>query len=120
MSSTLNVTKQLTNDGWVITATIDPGGTLPREIFVYENNGSNQLGPYQGVVAAIDIPRFQIWTGTVIAAFGNKYVRHSIGTVVVKGSDDPDAVIAGIKSSVESLSKQFQAVQNSTQVYTIT
>lgn len=120
MSSTLNVTKQLTNQGWVITASISDGGTLPKEIFVYENNGSNQLGDYQGVIAAIDIPRIQIWAGVAIPAFGNKYVRHDVGTFIVKGDADPDTVITSLQGSVQSLNKQFQALQTSTQAYTIT
>lgn len=120
MSSTLNITKQLTNNGWVITATIDVGGTLPREIFVYENNGSDTLGPYQGVIAAVDLPRIQIWAGTPIAAFGNKFVRHNVGTIIITGTENPDTVIAGLKASVQSLSTQFQSIQTSTQVYTIT
>lgn len=120
MASTLNVTKQLANDKWVITATLDAGGTLPQEIFVYENNGTTTLGPFYGVIAAIDLPRIQIWTGEAVPAFGNKFIRHNVGTLNVVNGADPDSVISKLKSSVEKLSKDFQAIQISTQVYTIT
>jgi hypothetical protein len=119
MSSTLNVTKQLTNDNWVITAYLNAGGTLPREIFVYENLGTTQLGEYNGVISVIDLPRIQIWTGDIIPAFGNKFVRHLTATIHIGKDEDPDLVISNLRTSVQVLSTNFQAIQTSTQVYTI-
>jgi hypothetical protein len=120
MPSTLNVTKTLSNSKWVITATISSGGILPLEIFVYENTGTTQLGSYQGVVAAVDMPRIQIFTGTVLPIFGNKFVRFGTGTLYVNLDSNPDDAIARLKSSVQILSTTYQSLQNISQVYTIT
>lgn len=120
MASTLNITKQLSNDKWVITATISPGGTLPQQIFTYENTGTTELGEYFGVIAAVDLPRIQIWEGVAVPVFGNKYIRHSTGTLHVSLDDDPDVAISVIKAAVQRLSKTFSAVQTTVQVHTIT
>lgn len=119
-TSTLNITKQLSNTQWVITATISSGGFLPLEIFVFENLGTNHLGTYQGIVAAVDLPRIQIFTGTPIPAFGNKFIRYGVGTLYVGQGADPDKVIAVLKDSVQVLSTTLQAIPSSAQVYTIT
>jgi hypothetical protein len=119
MTSTLNVTKQLTNSGWVLTANIDAGGIIPREIFVYENSGTDQLGPYVGIVSVTDLPRIQIWQSSPIPVFGNKYVRHSAATIVIEAGDNPDTNILALKSSIQDFSTKLQAIQTSTQVFTI-
>lgn len=120
MASTLNITKQLSNDAWTITATISPGGTLPLEIFTYENTGTIELGDFFGIIAAVDLPRVQIWQNAAIPVFGNKYIRHSVGTIHVSLDEDSDAAISIIKAAVQKLSKTFSAVQTTVQVFTIT
>ena len=119
MASTLNITKQLSNEGWIITATISPGGSLPLEIFTYENTGTVELGNYFGVIAATDIPRIQIWDNEAIPVFGNKYIRHSVGTLRVSLTENPDVAITTIKKAVETLSKTFSSIQTTVQVFTI-
>jgi len=119
MSSVLTVTKQLSNTGWTITASITPGGTLPTQIFTYENTGTTTLGPYAGVIGAIDLPRIQIWNSIAIPVYGNKYVRHSVATILVTPPTDPDLVITELAASVGSFSKEFQSMQSSTQTFTI-
>lgn len=120
MSSTLTVNKQLTDTGWTITASIAPGGTLPLEIFVYENTGTNVLGNYYGVLTALDMPRIQIFTGSPISNLGNKFVRYGQATIYLTNGEDPDAVITVLKNSVQALSTSFQTIATSTQVFTIT
>ena len=120
MSSTLNVTKQLTNEGWVVTANVSAGGSIPRENFLYENTGTVSLGEYQGVVTVVDLPRIQIWNFQVIPVLGNKYVRHSSATLIVPKDTDPDSVISRLKVSVQQFSKDFQATPTSSQTFSIT
>jgi hypothetical protein len=120
MSSTLSVTKQLTSSGWVITAHLVSGATIPLEIFVFNNLGTTQLGDYYGVLNAADINRIQIFTGTPIPAFGNNFVRYGTANIHIGQFDDPDQVITGLKASVQKFSTDFQAIQSSTQVFTIT
>jgi hypothetical protein len=120
MSSTLTVTKQLTASGWTITASLNGGASIPREIFVYENSGTNQLGAYYGVLNANDLNRIQIFIGSAIPAFGNNFVRYATANIVVRQGDDPEIVITMLKTSVQKFSTDFQGIQNSTQVFTIT
>lgn len=120
MANTLTVVKTLVNSGWSISASLNSGGTLPREIFIYSNTGTTTLGSYQGVLNALDFQRIQIWTGVIIPSFGNILVRHHTATILLEGTEDPDEVINGLKSSVQTLSTQFQALQSSTQIFNIT
>jgi hypothetical protein len=119
MSSSLNITKALSTTGWTITATLT-SSEIPTAIFVYENTGTTTLGTYQGVVASLDLPRIQVWTGAALAVFGNKYVRYTTATIHVTSDADPDDVITGLKDSVQFFSTTFKAIQNSSQVLTIT
>jgi vancomycin resistance protein YoaR len=119
MATTLNVQKQLAADRWVITATIT-SDEIPTAIFAYLNEGTTQLGEYQGVVSPLDLPRIKIWDGSIIAAFGNKFLRHTTATINVVGSDSPDAVITELKDSVTQFRKDFLAAQNSSESFTIT
>lgn len=120
MSSSLNVTKTLTTDGWVITGTITPGGTLPVEIFSYENTGTTTLGAYAGVITPLDLARLQIWVGSIIPIFANKYVRYGIATINITDGSNPDSVITAFKASVQRLSTAYQAIATSSSVYSIT
>lgn len=120
MASTLTVNKQLVSDRWVVTANLSPGGTLPLEIFVFTNTGTTQLGTYEGVIAATELSRIQIFTGTAIPVFANKFVRYGTATLYVGLDRDPDSVITVLKNSVQYLSTTYQSIQNSTQVFTIT
>lgn len=116
--TTLTVTKDLQNGSWVITGQIS-GGSLPTAIFVYENSGTNVLGPYAGVVNFEDIARFQQWAGVAIPTFGNKFVRHTTGIINVTQGSDPDVVISRLTDSVKILNSTFTAKHSSTQVITL-
>lgn len=116
--TTLTVTKTLQNGIWTITAQIS-NSSLPAAIFMYENTGTNTLGPYAGVVNFEDIARFQQWAGAAIPTYGNKYVRHNTATINVMQGADPDLVISRLTDSVKILNSTFTAKNTSTQVITI-
>lgn len=119
MSSSLQINTQVTDEGYVITANVLPGGTLPTDIFAYVNTGSTTLGEFFGVVSASDIHRLQTWTGVAIPVFGNAYVKTSQANIVVSLQDDVNAVIATLISSVRNLSVAYQAIQSTTQIVQI-
>jgi hypothetical protein len=119
MATSLSVTKQLTASDWTITATVT-SDEIPTAIFAYENTGSITLGDYAGIISAVDVPRLQIWEGVLIPVFGNKYVRHTTGTIHVSGTSDPDSVITALKDSVRLFRLDYLSIQTSTEVFSIT
>jgi hypothetical protein len=120
MSSQLQITKQLTDSGWVVTGNIVAGGTLPVDIFAYENTGTTQLGTYYGVCSVEDIGRMQIFSGVAIPVFGNRFVRYGQVKIEVSPGADVNAVISTLTASVQALSTAFQSQQTNTQIVSIT
>ena len=118
MSSTLLVTTELVNDHWVITATIQPGGVLPPEIFIYYNAGA-VLGEFFGTCSVDELNRLQIFSGTPIPTFGNKYVRYGQAKIIVDLETQATQVISGLVTNVKALSMAYQANTTITQTYTI-
>lgn len=104
MSSQLNVTQELQGNQWVITAFIVPGGSLPTNIFVYENSGTTSLGTYYGVAGVGDLTRMQTWSGLAIPVFGNKFVLYNQAKIYVDPASTPESVIAVMTNSVKLLS----------------
>lgn len=108
MSSTLNVVTELQGDHYLITAEVQTGGTLPKEIFIYENRGDNVLGTYYGTCSVEELGRFQIFSGTTIPTFGNKYYRYGQAKILVALSDDPVSVVNALIKNVKLLSTTLQ------------
>jgi hypothetical protein len=120
MSSSLQVTKALDpNSYWEITAEVVVGGTLPLDIFIYENTGTNVLGEYMGVCNLEEYQRLQTFTGTAIPKFGNKYVKYPQAKINLDINDDPDRVISEIQDSVKSLSLALSNVEPVTKIISI-
>lgn len=119
MSSQLQITTQLNNDIWVVTATVVPGGTLPTIIFVYENTGTTDLGKYIGVCNISELTRLQVWSGTALPVFGNKAVRFGQAQIKVNIQEDLDSVIQNLINTATLLSKEIQAQGNTTKTVTI-
>lgn len=119
MSSRLQITTSLTDDGYLVTAQLLPGSSLPDNIFIYTNTGTTDLGTYQGIVTLDDIARMQIWNGTAIPTFGNKYVRYNQAKIQVSLGTDVKSVISVLTQNITNLSSAFQAQSTSTQVISI-
>lgn len=105
MSSTLSITTELIEDHYLITAEILPGGTLPKEIFIYENNGSDTLGSFYGTTSVEELGRLQIFLGSAIPTFGNRFYRYEKAKIKVSLQDDPVAVANSLVKNVILLSK---------------
>lgn len=108
MASTLQVVTELKEDYYLITATVQPGGTLPAEIFIYENNGSNVLGSFFGTCSFEELGRFQIFNNVAIPTFGNKYYRYGEAKIKVALTDDPVSVVVALTKNVTALSTALQ------------
>ena len=118
MSNTLTITTSLITDHWEITGGIS-AGTLPREIFVYSNTGTNELGIYKGICNVDELSRFQVFTGITIPVFGNRFVRSDSLHIVVPLTSDTTSITTTILSSISMLSEAYKSKLNSTQVFTI-
>jgi hypothetical protein len=120
MSSSLQITVQLASDNtWEILAVVVPGGSLPVDIFVYENTGNTTLGDYQGVCTLSDYQRMQTFTGSSITKFGNKFVKYGQAKIKIDFDSNPDDVSAAIIQSVKALSLAFQNAPSTTTLISI-
>lgn len=121
MSSQLQIVTKLNPQGcWEIVASILPGGTLPQDIFIYENTGTNILGAYQGVCQLDEYQRFQTFTGSPIPIFSNRYVKYTQGQLKLDIGVTTTQAISVITNEVTSLSTQFNSAAQTTTVITIT
>lgn len=119
MSSSLTVVTELKGDYYLVTATVQPGGTLPQEIFVYENSGSEVLGTFYGTCSVEELGRFQIFQGSAIPTFGNRFVRYGQAKIKVALNDDPVAVVTALILNVKRLSTTLQTKTNTSATYII-
>ena len=118
MSNSLTITQTLTNDHWDIYVSMAVG-TLPQEIFTCLNTATSTLGVYVGVCTLSDIARLQIFTGTPIPIFGNRYVRANNVIISIPLTISPALTISTLVTSVNLLSTAYKNQINSTQVITI-
>ena len=110
MASNLNITTQLNSEfQMTVTALITPGGTIPTDIFIYENTGGTTLGQYIGVCNLDEYRRLNVFTGTATPIFGNKFVRWTSANVVIPLDADPGLTVATITSGVQALSLEFSS-----------
>lgn len=119
MPSQLSVSKELIDNVWVITASVVDGGILPSNIFVYENTGSATLGSFYGTANVADLSRLQVWAGSAIPQFGNKFVLSDEAKIYVSQGATADSVIAALVANVKLLSTELQTVNTSTQIIDI-
>lgn len=120
MTTSLSVTTQLTADKKLeIVCSVVAGGTLPQNIFIYENTGTNVLGSYIGICNLSEYQRLQTFSGTLIPKFGNKYIKYHEGRVVLETTDDPDRVVYNFTNTATFLSFEMNNSPSSTQIISI-
>jgi hypothetical protein len=120
MASSLSVTTQLTENNQVeILAEVVSGGTLPRDIFIYENRGTTELGNYIGVCDLEEYQRLSTFTGTVIPGFGNKFVKYTQAKILLDVTDDINRVINNITNTATFLSFSLSNSASTTQIINI-
>lgn len=121
MTSSLQITTSLTSDGsWQIQGQLLSGSALPAAIFIYENLGSAGLGKYVGVCSVEELSRLQVWTGTAVPVFANRYLRDIVAKIIVPTQAETVGVITNLKSTVQQLSLALQSASGSTQTVIIT
>ncbi len=120
MSNSLSITTKLTTDNKVeITASVVPGGTLPLDIFAYENTGTIHLGNYIGVCDVEEYRRLATFSGDIIRNFGNKFVKYTQAKIILDITDDPNLVIRHITNTATFLSIALSSSVSKTQIINI-
>lgn len=120
MTSSLSVTTQLTKDSKLeIVCTVVDGGTLPQDIFIYENNGTVSLGSYIGICNMAEYQRLQTFQGSAIPKFGNKFVKYTEGRVTLETTDDTSRVINHLTNTATFLSFELSNSAATTQIIPI-
>lgn len=119
MTNKVTITKRLTNDGWSITGSLDAGGTIPTDIFVYENSGSSTLGAWHSVVTIPDMPKIPRWSGVAIPTSQSQWVRASTIKILIDTTHDVDEVILNLKGSLQKFVKEFNSEKESTKTYVL-
>lgn len=105
--------------GWDITAVVADKDTLPEEIFVYENTGTNVLGNYVGVCDLSELKRIQVWSGQALPKFGNRFVRTSQAKIRVALTVGPSHIIDNMVSTTKALKNELIAASSTTTIYPI-
>ena len=104
-----------------MTATLPIFTPLPSDfVFIYANNGSVSLGPYQGVAQLSEITKFQQWQGVSIPVFANNFVLWNQAIIPIS---DPTTMVAQVQASLvaglTSLKQQYLAAYPITTITTI-
>lgn len=120
MSSSLSITTQLTADNKLeIVCSVVTGGTLPKDIFIYENTGTNTLGSYIGICNMSEYQRLQTFIGNQIPKFGNKFVKYHEGRVTLASTDDTQKIIMHMTNTATFLSFELTNSSATTQIINI-
>lgn len=119
MTNSVTITKRLTNDGWSVTGSLGAGGTIPTDIFVYENSGTTTLGSWHSVVTIPDMTKIPRWTGVAIPTSKSPWVRASTIKILVDTTHDVDEVILNLKGSLQKFVKEFNSEKESTKTYVL-
>lgn len=76
MDTRLQFTVTLVESGFYVEAEI-LSGPNSKDIFIFENTGGTELGPYVGVVDLDQLIQYPKWEGTSVPTFGVHYLRHN-------------------------------------------
>ena len=115
----ITVTVDLSGNFWVITASVTESTIVPKEIFIYENTGTVELGNYIGVANFQELQRLQVWKGQIIPKFGNRFVRTSQAKIQLPISANPDDAVKNLVDTAKKLKTEISAVTSSTTIYTL-
>jgi hypothetical protein len=107
------------SDHYLVTATVGEGPTLPKDVFIFTNTGTTDIGEYYGVCSVEELSRLNVYSGVVVPVFGNKYLRYREVKIVVPLQDDPATVVLLLTKNLQTLSNALKTKLNTSQVVNI-
>lgn len=116
MADELTVTVTFVRDHYEVTASLTDTDVLPEAVFLYENNGTTQLGEYMGVCSQAELTTRQEFTGVAVTVFANKYVRFTEAFKSVATEVQAESFKAHLIESVKGLKAEVIALQPNTEV----
>lgn len=121
MSNELVVSTEINGDHWLVSAELSLNSTLPKEIFLYENQGDTSLDStnFFGTCSVSDLTKFKAFTGTAIPVFGNRYIRYHQAKIRVDFLSDLDRVVTALVANVTSFKNAYSLLTKQTKVYTL-
>lgn len=117
MSNELVITTELVDDYWLVTAELSPETTLPKDIFLYENTGTNVLGPFFGTCSVVDLTKFRVFQGDVVPIFGNRYLRYHQAKIKIALDSEINLVIQRLLKNVKDFNSAYLSMSSNTKVY---
>lgn len=119
MTTSVIITTTITGSNLVVNASLSDPADIPRDVFIYDNTGTAELGQYYGVSNFQDYARLQSWTGTPIPVFGNKYVKHTEANIVLPLTVTKESISAKLKRDLTQFKLEYLASGTSTEVSVI-
>lgn len=108
MSSQLVLTSSLQDGYFLVEGQIQNGSDIPKDIFVYENSGTAELGNYVGVCTLNEFTSLSNYDGTIKPIFGNKFLKHNQVQIKVSLSSDLTSVLNTLKNNVQVFATSFR------------
>lgn len=119
MTTQIQITKKVENGSFYVEATVLPNGELPQAVFLFENIGKPELGPFYAVGTLPDLLKFQEFKGEMIPVFGNRFLRGSTAKIILKHESEANEFIQRLLASLQSLKTAYTAKSSETKVYTL-
>lgn len=120
MTTKVEITKKLENGSYLVEAKILPGGELPLAIFLFENTGKPELGPFYAPCTLPDLIKFQEFKGEMVPIFGNRFLRGSVAKIILKQESEVDTFVTKLLTSIQSLKLSYTQKTSETTIHTLT
>lgn len=109
MANNLEVTKSVDGDEILLTFKLTDDSTLPKAVFIFENQGTTTFGSYIGVASFNELFTRQEYTGTPIPVLGNAFIRYTEGKVRLSYTQSVTDVINGVIKGLSLLNLEYLA-----------
>lgn len=119
MTTKVEITKKVEDGSYIVEARVLPGGELPLAIFLFENTGTADLGPFYAPCTLPDLVKYQEFKGQMIPIFGNRFLRGSVAKIVLKQESEATAFITKLLASIQSLKTSYTQKVSETKTYTL-
>lgn len=117
--SILKVVTSIIDDKYRVEAELTEPADLPKDIFVYRNTGTEELGEFQGVCTLREYTTLQTFKGEALPVFGNGYLKYGKAVILVKLTDDVDRVIMMLKENVSTFGSIFRNSKTILKTYSV-